>query len=76
VNTVINFRIPKNVGEYLSSCATGGFSIRAQLHGVSSVEMAERMLDKHAREELEKIKLSNNMFTVALTTCHTIRNIR
>jgi hypothetical protein len=34
VNTVMNLRVPKNVGEFLSSCATGGFSRRAQLHGV------------------------------------------
>jgi hypothetical protein len=35
VNTVINLRIPKNVGKFLSSYATGGFSRRTQLHGVS-----------------------------------------
>jgi hypothetical protein len=35
VNTVINLRVPQNVGKILSSCATGGFSLRAQLHGVS-----------------------------------------
>jgi hypothetical protein len=35
VNTVINLRVPSNVGKFLSSCATGGFSRRAQLHGVS-----------------------------------------
>jgi hypothetical protein len=35
VNTVTNFRVPQNVGKFLSSCTTGGFSRRAQLHGVS-----------------------------------------
>jgi hypothetical protein len=35
VNTIMNVRVPKNVGKFLSSCATGGFSRRAQLHGVS-----------------------------------------
>jgi hypothetical protein len=35
VNTVLNLRVPENVGKFLSSCATGGFSRRAQLHGVS-----------------------------------------
>jgi hypothetical protein len=30
VYTVMNLR----VGEFLSSCATGGFSKRAQLHGL------------------------------------------
>jgi hypothetical protein len=27
VNTVMNLRIPQNVGKFLSSCATGGFSV-------------------------------------------------
>jgi hypothetical protein len=35
VNTVMNLRVPLNVGEFLNSWATGGFSRRAQLHGVS-----------------------------------------
>jgi hypothetical protein len=35
VNTVINLLIPQNVGIFLSSCATGSFSRRAQLHGVN-----------------------------------------
>jgi hypothetical protein len=35
VNTAMNLRAPYNAGKFLSSCATGGFSRRAQLHGVS-----------------------------------------
>jgi hypothetical protein len=35
VNTVIQLRVPQNVRKFLSSCTTGGFSRRAQLHGVS-----------------------------------------
>jgi hypothetical protein len=35
VNTVMNLRVPYNFGKFLSSCATGGFTRRAQLHGVS-----------------------------------------
>jgi hypothetical protein len=37
VSTVMNLRAPYeyNVEKFLSSCATGGFSRRAQLHGVS-----------------------------------------
>jgi hypothetical protein len=35
LNTVINLRVPYNIGKFFSSCATGGFSRRAQLHGVS-----------------------------------------
>jgi hypothetical protein len=36
VNTVMNLRVPQNVGKFLSSCATSGFSRRAQLPGVLS----------------------------------------
>jgi hypothetical protein len=35
LNTVMNFRVPQNVGKFLSGCTSGGFSRRAQLHGVS-----------------------------------------
>jgi hypothetical protein len=35
VNTVMNLRVPKIVGKFLSSCATGGFSRIPQLHVVS-----------------------------------------
>jgi hypothetical protein len=34
VYTVMNLRAPSNSGKFLSSCKTGGFSRRAQLHGV------------------------------------------
>jgi hypothetical protein len=37
VNTLMNFRVPYNFGKFLSSCATGGFSRKAQLHGVSKL---------------------------------------
>jgi hypothetical protein len=37
VNTVMNVRVPENVGKFLSGCATGGFSRRAQLHVVIQV---------------------------------------
>jgi hypothetical protein len=32
LNTVMNLRVPKNAGKFLSSCIIGGFSRRAQLH--------------------------------------------
>jgi hypothetical protein len=35
VNTVMNLRVTQNVGKFVSSCTTGGFSRRAHLHGVS-----------------------------------------
>jgi hypothetical protein len=38
VNTVMNLRVSLNPGEFLSSCTTGGFSRRAQLHEVSYFE--------------------------------------
>jgi hypothetical protein len=34
-NTVMNIRVSQTIGKFLSSCATGGFSRRTQLHGVS-----------------------------------------
>jgi hypothetical protein len=36
VNTVMNVRVPPNVGKFLSNSATGDFSRRAQLHVVIS----------------------------------------
>jgi hypothetical protein len=39
VNAVMNLRAPQNVGKFLSSCITGGFSRRAQLHVVSLVSV-------------------------------------
>jgi hypothetical protein len=33
--TIMNLRVPQNVGKFLSSCTTGGFLRRAQLHEVS-----------------------------------------
>jgi hypothetical protein len=35
VNTVMKLWVPKNVGQFLSNCTTGGFSRRAKLHEVS-----------------------------------------
>jgi hypothetical protein len=35
VNTVMNLRIPQNVGKFLSSCASGSFSRSAKLHRVN-----------------------------------------
>jgi hypothetical protein len=35
VNTVMNFRVPQNFGKLLSSCTTGVFPRRVQLHEVS-----------------------------------------
>jgi hypothetical protein len=37
VNTVTNLPAPYNVGKFLSTYATGGFSRRAQLHGNSFI---------------------------------------
>jgi hypothetical protein len=32
VNAVMNLRVPKNAGKFLSGCTVGSFSRRAQLH--------------------------------------------
>jgi hypothetical protein len=37
MNMLMNLRVPYNVGEFLSSWATGSFSRRARLHGVRLV---------------------------------------
>jgi hypothetical protein len=37
VNTVMNLRVPQNVGKLWSSRTIGGFSRRAQFHEVSLV---------------------------------------
>jgi hypothetical protein len=31
-NTVMNLRVPQNVGKFLSGCTIGSFSGRAELH--------------------------------------------
>jgi hypothetical protein len=45
VNTVMNLRVTQNVGKFLSSSTTGGFS-GTQLHGVSC-KKPHRMEQKH-----------------------------
>jgi hypothetical protein len=35
VNAVMNLRVPKNAGKFLSGCTTGGLSSSPQLHRVS-----------------------------------------
>jgi hypothetical protein len=37
VNTVMNLRVPQNVGKFLSGCTTGSFSRRTHLHEISSL---------------------------------------
>jgi hypothetical protein len=32
VNMIMNLRVPKNAGKFLSTCTIGSFSRRAQLH--------------------------------------------
>jgi hypothetical protein len=34
VNAVMNLQVPLSFGKFLSNCTTGGFSRRAQPHGV------------------------------------------
>jgi hypothetical protein len=37
VNTVMNLRVSLNTGKFWSSCTTGGFSRKVQLHDVNTV---------------------------------------
>jgi hypothetical protein len=39
VNAVINLRVPENARKLLGSCTIGGISRRAQLHGVSGLNV-------------------------------------
>jgi hypothetical protein len=38
---VMKLQVPKYVGEYLSICATCGFSRKAQLHGIRLTEFLD-----------------------------------
>jgi hypothetical protein len=46
VNRVMNLRVPQNVGKFLSSCATSGFSRRTQLHEVSCLMVSPSPVEK------------------------------
>jgi hypothetical protein len=37
MNMIMNFRVPQNIRKFLSSCTTGGFSRRDQLHAMKLV---------------------------------------
>jgi hypothetical protein len=39
VNKILDHLMSLYIGKFLSSCVTGGFSRRAQLHGVSVTEV-------------------------------------
>jgi hypothetical protein len=41
VNTAVNLGVPQDVGKFLSDRATGGFSRRTQLHGISQLALFE-----------------------------------
>jgi hypothetical protein len=40
-DSIMNFSVPYNVGKFLSSWATGGFS-RTQLHGINLVSSSSQ----------------------------------
>jgi hypothetical protein len=48
VNTVMNLRVPKNAGKFLSSCTIGVFSRRARLHERVS-EIASFQIHNYSR---------------------------
>jgi hypothetical protein len=52
VNTVMNLWVPQNVGKFLNIWATSGFSIRAQLHGVSQLLVS--MITSHLRTTVQQ----------------------
>jgi hypothetical protein len=68
VNTVTNLRVPQNVGKFLSNCTTGGFSRRAQLHGVSLMSggLAERSLAVMSIERIRTISDFRDAFRFSI----------
>jgi hypothetical protein len=54
LNMVINFRVPKFAGKFLSSCTTGGLSRRSHLHVViCHHDAASFLIDKYCSESQE-----------------------
>jgi len=43
VNAVMNVRVPKNTGNFLTSCGTVSFSRRTLLHGVNLFNDASQL---------------------------------
>jgi hypothetical protein len=55
VNTIINLRVPYNVGKFLSSYTTGGFSRRAQLHEVSYKKLVYKTMASHNVNKIKRV---------------------
>jgi hypothetical protein len=58
----MNFRVPENVGIFLSSCTTGAVSRRAQLHEVSMVHIINQLVV--SCNEIEQINLECNVLPI------------
>jgi hypothetical protein len=59
VNTVMNHQVPQNVGKFLSSCTTGSFSRKAQLHEVIYlVGVPAKIQSGHLLREAKTLHLS------------------
>jgi hypothetical protein len=43
VNTLLNLRVPRNVGKFFPSCITGGFSRSSQFHSVHELLLKDDM---------------------------------
>jgi hypothetical protein len=70
VNTVMNLRVPQNVGKFLSSCATGGFSRWTQLHGVSYIIKSLQYCVATAFGTMLRLMLRVSQRFGKLCTCH------
>jgi hypothetical protein len=55
VNMVMNLCVPYNVGKFLSSCGTGGFTRRTQLHGVSLMSSPARSSRQAVKKQAMKL---------------------
>jgi len=55
VNAVKNFRVPKDMGNYLNICKPVSFSRKAVLRGVSKKESAVLVAEDRQSEKAQKV---------------------
>jgi hypothetical protein len=56
MNMVINLWVLQNFGKFLSSCATGSFSRRAQLHGVNTASIFRVKDESKSQTSKEQVR--------------------
>jgi hypothetical protein len=77
VSMVMNLRVPSNVGKFFSSCATGGFSRRPQLHGVSWLVTSSFLGQKSpSLFQSNDLKPKDHVRQVKISTTHFLVEVR